>query len=206
MKLRSVDMADEFLNDISGVCNVDYAILKSLVLRELDASLSSIDPVAVEQMKNEILKAKHVFFVGVGRVLLTAQCVVKRLSHIGISAHYVGEITEPAIAPGDLLVVVSGSGSTMFPLAIAQKAKSLGARVVHVGSNPESPMKEYADFMLRIPVRTKQYLPDEIDSVQLMTSLFEQSVLLLGDILAMMIVYAKGIDIKALWMNHANLE
>ena len=40
-------------------------------------------------------------------------------------------------------------------------------------------MKDIADFMVRIPVRTKNYLEDEIDSCQPMTSLFEQSVLLL---------------------------
>ena len=39
-----------------------------------------------------------------------------------------------------------------------------------------------------------------------MTSLFEQCVLLLGDILAKMIVESRNIDMKALWQCHANLE
>ena len=67
-------------------------------------------------------------------------------------------------------------------------------------------MKEYADYMVRIPVRTKQYLEDEIDSCQIMTSLFEQSVLLLGDIIAKMIVEREHVDMKSLWKYHANLE
>ena len=67
-------------------------------------------------------------------------------------------------------------------------------------------MKELADFMVRIPVRTKLYLEDEIDSVQPMTSLFEQSVLLLGDTVAKMIVEKHGLDMKELWKYHANLE
>ena len=49
-------------------------------------------------------------------------------------------------------------------------------------------MKGIADFMVRIPVRTKNYLEDEIDSCQPMTSLFEQAVLLVGDILAKIII------------------
>jgi len=179
---------------------------KTMVLRELDAALSSIDPAEAERLKDAILGADKVFFVGVGRVLLALQCIVKRLCHLGISAHYVGEISEPAIGTGDLLVVGSGGGSTVFPLVIAQKAKSYGAAVAHIGSNPGSPIKEYADFMVRIPVRTKLYLDDEIDSSQLMTSLFEQSVLLLGDIIAGMIVEEKEMDIKELWQYHANLE
>ena len=66
--------------------------------------------------------------------------------------------------------------------------------------------KFLADFMVRLPVRTKWYLEDEIDSCQPMTSLFEQSVLLLGDVLAKMIIEEKQLDMKGLWQYHANLE
>lgn len=118
-----------------------------------------------------------------------------------------GEITEPAITEKDLLIVGSGSGASLFPLGIAKKARSaVGCRIVHIGSNPNSEMKDIADFMVRIPVRTKFYLEDEIDSCQIMTSLFEQSVLLLGDILAKIIVEQRQLDMKALWQYHANLE
>ena len=55
-------------------------------------------------------------------------------------------------------------------------------------------------------MRTKFYLEDEIDSCQPMTSLFEQSVLLLGDVLAKMIIERKQLDMKGLWQYHANLE
>ena len=77
---------------------------------------------------------------------------------------------------------------------------------MHVGSNPESQMKEIVDFMVRIPVRTKLYLEDEIASVQPMTTLFEQSVLLLGDVIAKMIIEERQLDMKSLWRYHANLE
>lgn len=177
------------------------------VLDELERTLDSIDPASVEQLAQAILEADQVFFVGVGRVLLSLQCVCKRLAHLGIRAHYVGEITEPAITKDDLLIVGSGSGASLFPLGIAKKARSaVGCRIVHIGSNPNSEMKDIADFMVRIPVRTKFYLEDEIDSCQIMTSLFEQSVLLLGDILAKIIVEQRQLDMKALWQYHANLE
>lgn len=177
------------------------------VLDELRRTLDSIDPASVERLAQAILEADQVFFVGVGRVLLSLQCVCKRLAHLGIRAHYVGEITEPAITEKDLLIVGSGSGASLFPLGIAKKARSaVGCRIVHIGSNPNSEMKDIADFMVRIPVRTKFYLEDEIDSCQIMTSLFEQSVLLLGDILAKIIVEQRQLDMKALWQYHANLE
>ena len=177
------------------------------VTSELERTLKSIDPGQLERLRDEILKADQVFFVGVGRVMLALQCVCKRLAHLGIRAHYVGEITEPAITKNDLLIVGSGSGGSLFPLGIAKKARAAAdCTIVHIGSNPNSEMREIADFMVRIPVRTKLYLDDEIDSCQPMTSLFEQSVLLLGDVLAKMIIEEENLDMKGLWKYHANLE
>lgn len=184
-----------------------YEQASSQVLGELKTTLGSVNPAELERLAEEILKADQVFFVGVGRVLLALQCVCKRLAHLGIRTHYVGEITEPAITKNDLLIVGSGSGGSLFPLGIAKKARTaVDCKIVHIGSNPNSEMKDIADFMVRIPVRTKNYLEDEIASCQPMTSLFEQSVLLIGDVLAKMIVEQKNLDMKSLWQYHANLE
>ena len=177
------------------------------VLAELERTLESIDGDSLERLVKEILEADQVFFVGVGRVMLALQCMCKRMAHLGIRAHCVGDINEPAITGNDLLIVGSGSGASLFPLGIAKKARTAAdCKIVHIGSNPNSEMKDICDFMVRIPVRTKFYLADEIDSCQPMTSLFEQSVLLLGDILAKMIIEQKSLDMKSLWQYHANLE
>lgn len=183
-----------------------YEQIRRMVLGELDAALSAVDERAVVQLMQAVAGAEQVFFVGVGRVLLSLEAIAKRWAHLGIQTHMVGEITEPAITPRDLLIVGSGSGSTMFPVGIAKIAHAKGAKIVHIGSNPHSDLTEIVDLMVRIPVRTKQYLPDEIDSQQPMTSLFEQSLLLLGDIVAKMMVEQKNLDMKALWKYHANLE
>lgn len=67
-------------------------------------------------------------------------------------------------------------------------------------------MGEYSDLFVKVPVSTKLQLPDEIPSVQPMTSLFEQSLLLLGDTLALMMIREQNIDMPSLWQYHANLE
>lgn len=176
------------------------------VLSELDKALGMVDEETTERFVQAVFNAEQVYFVGVGRVLLSLQAICKRLAHLGIQTHYVGEITEPAITDKDLLIVGSGSGGSLFPLGIAKKAHSIGAKIIHIGSNPNSEMKELCEFMVRIPVRTKNYLADEIDSVQPMTSLFEQSLLLFGDVVAKMIIDERQIDMKSLWRYHANLE
>lgn len=183
-----------------------FKSVEQKIVNEIAATLDSIAVEDVEQLVAEIEKAARVFFVGVGRVLLSLEGIAKRLAHLGVQTVVVGQITEPAITENDLLIVGSGSGESSFPLAIAKKAKSFAATVAHIGSNANSSMKEHTDLFIRIPVQTKLALPGEIPSVQPMTSLFEQCLLLLGDSIALMMVEEKAIDMHSLWQYHANLE
>lgn len=145
------------------------------------------------------------FFVGVGRVELALEAIAKRLAHLGIDTVMVGQITEPAICDKDLLIVGSGSGKTGFPLFIAGKAKSFGAKVARIGIVEDCPMKEYTDLFVHVPAAGKPGSGTK-PSEQPMTSLFEQSLLLVGDAIAMSLVRKQGIDLDSLWEFHANLE
>lgn len=186
---------------------MEYRNAKDTVLSELDTVFSNVKEESVLEMVEAICQAEKVFVTGVGRVLLMMQAFVKRLNHLGIEANFVGAINEPAITDKDLLIVGSGSGESAVPLAIMKIARKYHARILHIGSNPNSSMKEYEDIFVRIPCRTKLNLEDEIDSQQVMSSLFEQSLLLLADIAALLIVEKKEIhDLHALWQKHANLE
>ena len=78
-----------------GYYSDEYRNTYTTVLKELDTALGSVDPAAVEALADAVLDADQVFFVGVGRVLLSLQAIAKRLAHLGIRTHYVGEITEP---------------------------------------------------------------------------------------------------------------
>lgn len=179
---------------------------KKLVIEECQEAMETIDDAQTRILINAILEAEKVFFIGVGRVLLSLKCICKRLSHLGISTHYVGEITEPAITKKDLLIVGSGSGETLFPVAITKKAKNLGVKVAWIGSNTESTIAKLADYQVRIPVQSKLNKEDELKSEQPMTSLFEQSLLLYGDVIAKVIIDEQLLNKKDLWKYHANLE
>ena len=184
----------------------DIKLAMDLTLGELTKALDCIDLAQVDRLIDEICKAEKVFFVGVGRVLLALQAWVKRLNHIGIRAIYVGAIDEPAITAKDLLIVGSGSGESVFPAAIARLARGTGASVVQIGSNRSGTVAKYANLFVRIPCRTKLNLPDEIDSAQPMSSLFEQTLFMLGDIISGVIIKRRNINIHDLWRFHANLE
>ena len=177
-----------------------------IVLSELSQVFDAIDNCEVEALADAILCAEKVFIVGVGRVLLSIQAFVKRLWHIGIAAYYVGQIDEPAAAPTDLLIVASNSGESIFPLATARKAYGLGIPIAYIGSNPESSVGQLSTLSVQIPVASKLSGEARIKSVQPMTSLFEQTALLLGDMMIIRLIQKKGLDPSKMWSTHANLE
>jgi 6-phospho-3-hexuloisomerase len=183
-----------------------FSEAQRLVVAEIAATLDTISDHEVDALTERIVLADRVFFTGVGRVLLALEAIAKRLGHLGVATVVVGQVTEPAITNRDLLIVGSGSGESAIPLAIAAKAKSLGATVAHIGANPESSMREFADVFVHIPVQTKFSTGTAVNSVQPMTSLFEQCLLLLGDSLALTFMESRGLDLGDLWRYHANLE
>lgn len=186
---------------------MNYVEAKNTVLQELQTVFGNVKEEEVYALAEAICKAETVFVVGVGRVLLMMQAFVKRLNHLGIEATFVGAVDEPAITEHDLLIAGSGSGESAIPLAIVKIAHTYHAKIAHIGSNASSSMAPYEDFFIRIPCSTKLRLQDEIPSRQVMSSLFEQSLLLLADMVALLIVDRKQItDLHALWKKHANLE
>ena len=184
----------------------DFVFVSKIIINECSQALEAVNCNTVEKYLTMLTEARKVFFVGVGRVLLSLEAIAKRYAHLGIETVIVGQITEPAIGREDVLIVGSGSGETMFPAGIARKAKAIGAKVIHIGSNPNSSLREVADLFVRIPVESRAKELDEIHSEQPMTSLFEQSLLLFGDATAMMLIRDRGLELEKLWEFHANLE
>jgi 6-phospho-3-hexuloisomerase len=184
----------------------DFAAGRQLILGELETALSAVDASQAEAAAEALSAARNVFVIGVGRVFLSLQAFAKRLNHLQVRAFPVGSIDEPPIGEGDLLVVGSGSGETIVPVAIARKAKSLGAPILYIGSNMSSTIAGLADLALRIPCRTKLCRADEISSAQPMSSLFEQALFLTCDCLCLMVAKRRGIDPAVAAAAHANLE
>lgn len=113
----------------------------------------------------------------------------------------------PAIRADDLLVIGSGSGATATLVAIAGKAKTLGASVALITIFPDSQIGQLADAVVRIPASTPKAASDaQFASVQPMGSLFEQSLLIVLDIIVMRLIEKMGFDSSTMFERHANLE
>ena len=166
---------------------MNYQTASTLVLNECREAMSKVDEQKTQKFIEMVTTAEKVFFIGVGRVKMELEAIAKRLNHLGVSTHIVGDVNEPAMTDKDVLIVGSGSGESLVPVA-------------------KSSLAPITDLMIRIPVQTKLYLDDEIKSNQPMSSLFEQALLIWGDTVACMMVNQKKIELKKLWQYHANLE
>jgi len=180
--------------------------LKDKVCLEIKETLEEVEEKEVEHLVDSILSAEKVFVVGVGRVMFIMRSLAKRMKHLGIDVHVVGETVEPPIGAKDLLLAGSASGETMVTITIARIARERGARIGIITSSTQSKLKELADICVRIPCPTKLHLPDESRSFQPMGNLFEQSLLIFGDCIAMLLQKRRAITQEQMWNAHANLE
>ncbi|RLE82814.1 MAG: 6-phospho-3-hexuloisomerase [Thermoprotei archaeon] len=98
---------------------------------------------------------KKILVVGAGRSGLVGKAFAMRLMHLGFNVYVLGETITPSVRSGDILVAISGSGSTELILTAARIAKNVGARVIALTSYPDSPLGRLADHVVRIPGRTK---------------------------------------------------
>ena len=177
----------------------------SLVLEELGRTLAAVDARQVVEAAKKIRAARRVFTMGAGRSGLALKMVAMRLMHLGLAVHVAGEVTAPAIAAGDLLLVASGSGTTSGAVHAAEVARKVGAEVIALTAAPASKLGELATGIVVIPAATKRG-NDGTVSRQYAGALFEQAVLLLMDALFQEMWREGGEAADELWQRHANLE
>lgn len=176
-----------------------------LVLTENKQVLEKVDYAALAQLAQAITSSRRIFVTGEGRSGLVIRMVAMRLMHLGCQDFVVGETTTPSIQAGDLLIDCSGSGSTGNVVAIAQKAKEVGARIVSITTQEDSPLGKMADITIKLDAAAKQDHSHH-QSQQFAGSLFEQSTLLLFDALFHVLSHNLNKSTETLWALHTNLE
>ena len=180
-----------------------------LLLEELNYSLSRIRDEEVQSLMDAILSARRIFVAGAGRSLLMMRGFAMRLMHLEMTSFVVGETVTPSIGPGDLLIIGSGSGETGTLKIYAQKALAAGAKLALITVHPDSTLGQMADHKLVIAASTVKNAQDTgFVSRQPGASMFEQTLLLLGDALILALQERLGVTDINESMNrlHANLE
>lgn len=178
----------------------------STILKEIDTVLSKVAEEQLQEIAGQLQKAKRIFVIGEGRSGLMAKSFAMRLMHLGATVYVVGETITPSIAEGDLLVAISGSGTTKSVVWTAEKTKSLGCAVIAVTTNIESPLGAAATEILHVPAATKYRREHERQTIQPLGSLFDQCSHIVFDAVCLLFGRLNDMDNSKAFQLHSNLE
>ena len=182
-------------------------------------AMSELDVNRVEKFVQMILDSKErkIFVVGVGRSGFVGRAFALRLMNLGFNVYFLGETITPAAGKEDLIVAISGSGTTKFALTASSTAKEIGAKVVAVTSYPQSPLGDIANLIVPIGGRTKLGWPKEEDylarqllgereTLSPLGSIFENNCMVFLDSLVVELMHRLGKTEDELRKLHATIE
>jgi 6-phospho-3-hexuloisomerase len=177
------------------------------ILDEIRRSIHRVPAEATASLVEEVLRARRVFVTGQGRSGLMAKAFAQRLMHLGLQAYAADEVTTPAIARGDLLVVCSGTGETPINLLRARIARRERATVVLITARPQSSLSRLSRIRIRLGAGVGAEASWHVaPSIQPIRSLFEQSLLVYLDAVVLVLMRRLGIRGRRMARRHANLE
>lgn len=174
---------------------------------QLSSTLGELREDQLQELIKAIAEAKKVYVAGAGRSMLMLRCLAMRLMHVGIESYVVGDTTTPAFEKGDLLITASGSGETSYTVGMAKKAKALGGKVAAITIRQKSTLGKLADLLVEVDASSDK-VQDEHQKKAVLPggSLFEQSVLLIGDALVIPLAEYTHTPLDHAFSRHANLE
>lgn len=185
----------------------------------IERCIEDLDMKSVEDFVNLLLKAKDkkIFIVGMGRSGFVGRAFALRLMNLGFNVYFLGETITPAAEKGDVLIAISGTGSTKMVLTASSAAKDINATVVAITSFPKSPLGKTADHIVLIKGRTKEGSPREDDYLARqiigerepltpLGSIFENNCMVFLDSLVVELMQRLGQHEADLKRRHATIE
>lgn len=147
----------------------------------------------------------RIFIYGAGRSGFIGRCFAQRLMHLGIKSCFVSDAVTYQYSSKDLLIIVSGSGETTSPVAIATKAKEIGGKIVLFSSNPKSTIGELSDYVIEIKGKSKDKALVQ-ESLAPYTSLFDISTFAVLDSIGGTLMKKLGVTEEDIDKRHASIE
>ncbi|MEA3136992.1 MAG: 6-phospho-3-hexuloisomerase, partial [Thermoplasmata archaeon] len=95
-----------------------------------------IDEAILQSFLNVLQPARRVFLYGRGRSGFVARAFAVRLMHLGYQTYVVGETITAPVARDDVVILVSGTGTTYPVVMTAELGRRQGATVVSITAQP----------------------------------------------------------------------
>ncbi len=105
----------------------------------------------IDWILGRITNSKRVIIFGTGRSGDIADAFAKFLRNIGIDQTFGPNDVPYVFGPCDLLIAISGSGSTQYTLEVARVAKEGGSFIISLTSDSNSPLALISNKIILIP-------------------------------------------------------
>lgn len=167
------------------------------------ATLDALDAKSLEAFLAALEPARRVFLYGRGRSGFVARAFAVRLMHLGYSTFVIGETITAPVQENDVVVCVSGSGTTYPVVMTAELGRKQGARVVAVTANPDSEVARLAHVVVALDTARGN---GEKARLAPLGTLFETSCWLFFDAIVALLMERLGEDEASMARRHATLE
>jgi 6-phospho-3-hexuloisomerase len=187
------------------------------LIESVRESLKRVNLDEVEKMIVEMLAStdRRILVLGAGRSGLIGRAFAMRLMHLGFQVYVMGETITPSIGRGDLIIALSGSGTTKLVVTAAEIGKTVGAKIIAITSYPDSDIAELADHIVVIKGRTKvadekdyflRQLMGEHEPMAPLGTVFEISMMTFLDGIVVELMRRLGLTENELRKRHATIE
>ncbi|MFX1316397.1 MAG: SIS domain-containing protein [Promethearchaeota archaeon] len=154
----------------------------------------------------EIHKKNNLVFVyGAGRSGFIGRCFAQRLMHLGLRSCFISDAITYRYTNDDLLILISGSGETTSPVAIAKKAREIGGKIVLFTTKSKSTIGNLSDLVIQVKGKSKD---DAITKETLApyTSLFDISTLSVLDSIGSVLMEILNVSENDINNRHTSIE
>ena len=167
------------------------------IISSAEHALDSVSGEVVDKASEFILNSKQVFVYGSGRSGLVGKFFAMRLVQLGMTSYFIGETITPVVTDEDCVVLISNTGKTKSTLLVASVVKRIGAKIIALTSNADSPLAKYADLVIPISPRNGR------GELAPLGTLFEISTVIFLDSLISELMFRTGQTEEDLRRRHA---
>ena len=179
------------------------------IANQVKKNEETIDNKKVAQIIDLIHRAKDsdnmVFVYGAGRSGFIGRCFAQRLMHLGFNSCFVSDAVTHQYTKDDLLILISGSGETTSPVAIANKAKKIGGKIALLTGNVNSTIGKMSDCIIQIEGKSKDKALSQ-KTLAPYTSLFDISTLSVLDSIGGTLMKILNVSEEDIDKRHATIE
>lgn len=170
------------------------------LLQEAGRAVQALDQMEIERFLRILLDGGRVFAYGVGRSSMIIRAFAMRLNHMAFTVYTIGETITPAVHDSDVVVLLSGSGTTDMVVKTAHTiGTEIGAIILSVTANPDSDLVKLAKQALVIPIT------EHDPKLAPLGTLFEFSSWLLFDTLVARLMQLRGDTEERMSQRHSSL-